>query len=95
MEIHHVFFHTFLARARSPDIYNRAQWSRLAPLSRDSRGAPIRLSRQIDAGKKISSQVLILYSRSRSESVTAVHQKTDLKGGLNLFNDDTSNISCI
>ena len=26
MEIRHVFFHTFLARARSPDIYNRAQW---------------------------------------------------------------------
>ena len=25
MEIRHVFFHTFLARARSSDIYNRAQ----------------------------------------------------------------------
>ena len=36
---------------------------------------------------------LILYSRSRSESVTAVHQKTVLIGGLSLFNDDTSNIS--
>ena len=30
MEIRHVFSHTFLARARSPDIYNRAQWVALS-----------------------------------------------------------------
>ena len=37
MEIRHVFFHTFLARARSPDIYNRAQWSKVgAPLMGDT-----------------------------------------------------------
>ena len=48
MEIRHVFLHTFLARARSPDIYNRAQWPKprqmLTPSRTDGKNSYIRRS---------------------------------------------------